>query len=153
MATNQTLNAEDIAFFRATVKDYLKLEEEIKILESAVKARKDRKKNLAETLLTFLVEKDISHVNLQGDFQGKQLLCKQSDTKTGIKLEDVEGALKQIISNEGDIQRTMQLIESQRKVVHKSKLKIAKIPKGTGGTGGGGEVSGIPAHLAYLHEA
>jgi hypothetical protein len=49
------LSPDDITFFKATIQDYLKLESEIKVLENAVKARKDRKKNLAETLLTFLL--------------------------------------------------------------------------------------------------
>ena len=145
--TSKALTDDDIVFFKATVQDYLKLEEEIKILEGAVRARKERKKNIAETLLTFLTEKDISHVNLQGDFQGKQLLCKKSDFKSGIKLEHVEDALKQIITNETDIKRTMTLIESQRKVVHKSKLKIAKVPKAPAPT----TADEVPKHLEYLY--
>jgi hypothetical protein len=145
--TSKELTSDDIAFFKVTVQDYLKLEEEIKILEGAVRARKERKKNIAETLLTFLTEKDISHVNLQGDFQGKQLLCKKSDFKSGIKLEHVEDALKQIITNETDIKRTMTLIESQRKVVHKSKLKIAKVPKAPAPT----TADEVPKHLEYLY--
>jgi hypothetical protein len=141
------LSPDDITFFKATIQDYLKLESEIKVLENAVKARKDRKKNLAETLLTFLVEKDISHVNLQGDFKGKQLLCKQSDTPSSIKLEDVETVLKQVITNETDVQRTIQLIEAQRKVIHKSKLKIAKIPKAKPEAA----TDTVPPHLEYLY--
>ena len=114
---------EDITFFKNAIQEYLKLEEEIKVLENAVKQRKEKKKNIGETILTFLVEKDISHVNLQGDFQGKQLHCQSVDVKSSLKIENVAEALKNIITNEEDLNKVIGHIEEQRTTTKKSKLK------------------------------
>lgn len=136
---------EDITFFKNAIQEYLKLEEEIKVLENAVKQRKEKKKNIGETILTFLVEKDISHVNLQGDFQGKQLHCQSVDVKSSLKIENIAEALKNIITNEEDLNKVIGHIEEQRTTTKKSKLKIAKI-KASKPTVSNEE---IPNHLEY----
>ena len=123
----ETNENDDITFFKTAVQEYLKLEEEIKILEQAVKQRKEKKKHIGDTILTFLIEKDISHVNLQGEFQGKQLHCHNTDVKSSLKIENITEALKKVITTEEDLNKAIGFIEEQRTVVQKSKLKIGKI--------------------------
>ena len=66
-----------IECFKKTIKQYLELDEEIKILEKACKVRKEKKKKLSECILSFIQEKDISYVNLQGNYKGKQIQSKE----------------------------------------------------------------------------
>ena len=146
----ETNENEDITFFKTAVQEYLKLEEEIKVLEQAVKQRKEKKKHIGDTILTFLIEKDISHVNLQGEFQGKQLHCHNMDVKSSLKIENIAEALKKVITTEEDLNKAIGFIEEQRTVVQKSKLKIGKI-KVAKGVSKADTTEEIQSHLEDLN--
>ena len=78
-----------IECFKKTIKQYLELDEEIKILDKASKVRKDKKKKLSECILSFIQEKDISYVNLQGNYKGKQIQSKEVIKKSSVNLKSV----------------------------------------------------------------
>ena len=54
-----------IEYFKKTIKQYLELDEEIKILEKAVKYPSEKKKSYQNVFYLLFKKKDISYVNLQ----------------------------------------------------------------------------------------
>ena len=159
---------EEIQFFKATIKDYLKLEEEIKVLQKGISQRRKKKNNLSDVILTFLQEKDISHVNLQGNFAGRQMKCNNKVSKSKLSDAEIRNVFNEFFKDDemGDnkVEQLMEIMESKKKVKEVSKLEINKI----GGrkkknaseqlssmindTSDGIEDSeAIPEHLQYLY--
>jgi len=75
-------------FFQKMLQDYLTTESELKMLNEAVKKRRDKKNNLSESILTFIKKNNIKKINLDGDFKGHQLAEKISKTST-ISKDDI----------------------------------------------------------------
>mgnify|MGYP001184348593 CR=1 FL=1 len=159
---------EEIQFFKATIKDYLKLEEEIKVLQKGISQRRKKKNNLSDVILTFLQEKDISHVNLQGNFAGRQMKCNNKVSKSKLSDAEIRNVFNDFFKDDemGDnkVEQLMEIMESKKKIKEVSKLEINKI----GGrkkknaseqlssiindTSDGNEDSeAIPEHLQYLY--
>ena len=57
-------NVEEIEFFKKSIQSFLKLEEELKVLNGAIKQRRAKKKELCETILAFILEKDLDSVKM-----------------------------------------------------------------------------------------
>lgn len=120
------MDEEETQLFKDVVQKFLLLDAEIKTLEKAIKDRKEKKKNYSETIMTFLQEQDISHINLHGEYNGKSMLL---DTRIS-KKKLMTGKAKEIIlsyfDNETEAVDLINKIlehETSREV---SKLKINK---------------------------
>ena len=122
---------EEIQFFKATIKDYLQIEEEIKVLQKGISQRRKKKNNLSDIILTFLQEKDISHVNLQGNFAGKQMKCNNKVSKAKLSDAEIRNVFNEFFKDDemGDnkVEQLMDIMESKKKVKEVSKLEINKI--------------------------
>ena len=159
---------EEIKFFKATIKDYLKLEEEIKVLQKGISQRRKKKNNLSDVILTFLQEKDISHVNLQGNFAGRQMKCNNKVSKSKLSDAEIRNVFNDFFKDDemGDnkVEQLMEIMESKKKIKEVSKLEINKISgrkkknaseqlsSMINDTSDGNEDSeAIPEHLQYLY--
>ena len=69
-------------FFQKLLQDYLNTESELRMLNEAMKKRREKKKNLSESILTFIKKNNIKKVNLDGDFKGHELAEKISKTSS-----------------------------------------------------------------------
>lgn len=158
--TEETDNQQEIQFFKKAVSDYLKINEEIKVLDGAIKQRREKKSCLSETIMTFLQEKDISHINLQGNLSGKQMLCEVKERKTSINPKTLEDVIKSYFDNQEEADKLLDMINDTRKTSTVSKLKIANPKKAKGRKKaaeleslikeGEGEAV-IPEHMKYLY--
>ena len=121
---NNTNSEEEIQFFTKSIQDYLKLEEEIKTIEAAVKNRKEKRKNLSETILTFLQENEISNVNMQGNFSGKQMRCSTIKKKTALTEKTISKSLVKYFNDPEEANKVLEAIFSNRSEVEVQKLKL-----------------------------
>lgn len=126
---NDEISEEEIQFFKDTVQQFLKLQDEITTLEKALKDRKSTKKKLSETISLFLNENDISHINLQGNYKGKEIRYDTITKKQNYNEKGMMNILMDCISNQEDIEKIYNKMEENRKVVKQSKLKLKKISK------------------------
>lgn len=115
---------EEIQFFTKSIQEYLKLEEEIKAIESAVKQRKEKRKKLSETILSFLQENEISHINLQGNFSGKQMKCTTIKKKTALNEKTISKSLENYFKDPEEANKVLEAIFTNRTEVEVHKLKL-----------------------------
>mgnify|MGYP001326486299 CR=1 FL=1 len=126
---NEEITDEEIQFFKDTVQQFLKLQDEITTLEKALKDRKSTKKKLSDTISLFLNEKDISHINLQGNYKGKEIRYDTITKKETYNEKGMMNILMGCISNQDDIEKIYTKMEENRKTKTVSKLKLKKISK------------------------
>ena len=62
-----------LEYFKACLKEYLKLDEEIKTLGKALRQRRDKQSNISQSLLIFLNRNEINQVQLEGTYTGQEL--------------------------------------------------------------------------------
>jgi hypothetical protein len=120
---------ECIKYFKESVKEYLKLEEEIKTLDKASKVRKEKRKNIGDSILSFIQQKDISHVKLQGNYKGKQIENHQTVKKSSVSFKTVTNIIFEHFDNIDDAKNLMDKINGQRTETSVSRLRIAKDKK------------------------
>ena len=85
--------------FNSSLTEYLRLTEEIKTLQKAVKIRRDRKENLSNIILTFLNQNNIKGIQLEGDYMGKQISEKKSVTTVGFSKSTLDKVLVDYFGN------------------------------------------------------
>ncbi len=120
-STEETIN-----YFKESIKSYLKLEEEIKILEKGVKVRKEKKKQYGETILSFIQSKDISYVKLQGNHQGKQMECQTSVKTSGVSYKKIIDTIVEHYEDPEDARNLINKINSNKVETKQSKLRVGK---------------------------
>ena len=120
-STEETIN-----YFKESIKSYLKLEEEIKILEKGVKVRKEKKKQYGETILSFIQSKDISYVKLQGNHQGKQMECQTTVKTSGVSYKKIIDTIVEHYDDPEDARSLISKINSNKVETKQSKLRIGK---------------------------
>ena len=120
-STEETIN-----YFKESIKSYLKLEEEIKILEKGVKVRKEKKKQYGETILSFIQSKDISYVKLQGNHQGKQMECQTTVKTSGVSYKKIIDTIVEHYEDPEDARSLINKINSNKVETKQSKLRVGK---------------------------
>ena len=120
------MDQEETTIFKDTVQKYLMLDAEIKTLEKALKDRKEKKKNYSETIMTFLQEQDISHINLQGDYNGKSMLLDTRTTKQKLITTKAREIILSYFDNQEEALKLLDKIVEQETSKEVSKLKINK---------------------------
>ena len=120
---------ECIKYFKESVKEYLKLEEEIKTLDRASKVRKEKRKNIGDSILSFIQQKDISHVKLQGNYKGKQIVNHQSVKTSNVSFKSVTNIIFEHFDNIDDAKNLMDKLNGQRVETNVSRLRISKEKK------------------------
>ena len=130
----------DMEYFKITLKEYLKVTEEIKAIQKAMKQRRDRLGDLEATLLAFLVKNDIKEVNLEGSYQGQDLIpLHQQRVKAPsagsiidiikAKLADKPELLKDITATIDGMKETVEVDKIKIGKAGSAKEKVAKVAK------------------------
>ena len=125
MSTSEEQNQ----FFQKILQEYLGVENELKMLLEATRKRKEKKKQLAESLLAFIKKNKINKVNLDGDFKGHQL-CEKITTTQNISKDEIMNIFENHFQEEKN-QEKFNLLQEQIKkktvVKESSKLSMQKI--------------------------
>jgi len=120
-----TINSQNIEVFNIALHQYLKIDEEIKALLEAIKVRTKTKKNLAETLSTYLRTNEIRNVNLGGSYKGKKLETKITYSSKGFSKENVTKVLYDELKEEAEVfDKIMESISRTNIITEKWNLKI-----------------------------
>ena len=110
-------------FFQKLLQDYLNTESELRMLNEAMKKRREKKKNLSESILTFIKKNNIKKVNLDGDFKGHELAEKISKTSSISKDE-----MMSIFQNHFELNDQFEQFENIQEEI-KSKTKVKETSK------------------------
>lgn len=112
--------------FKLCLKEYLKIDDEIKTLSAVLRQKRDRFETLSQTLLLFLNKHNINEVQLEGDYAGKQLVSqKQTKTKnaSGNSIIDI---IKQKVGHDNNLLNSILTeIENCKETDEVEKIKIA----------------------------
>lgn len=128
--TTTSNNIDNIDVFNVALHQYLKIDEEIKALLEAVKERNKSKKQIAETLKTFLKSNQIKSVNLSGNYKGKKLQNEISYNTTGFTKRSVAEAIQEELHEDEELfTKVMNAISSKTTVKEVSKIKLVNEPK------------------------
>jgi hypothetical protein len=117
---------ECLNYFKECLQEYLKLEEEIRTLEKATKLRRTKKNKLSESILSYIQQKDISHVKLQGNYKGKQIESRTSVKKSSVSFKTITNIIFEHFEDINDAKKLMEKINSNRTEKTTSKLRIGK---------------------------
>lgn len=126
---NNSNDGEDIQFFKGAIQEYLKQNDEISVLSDELNIRKSKQKNMGETIRTYIEEKDISHVNLQGNYSGKRIQTVRTETLSSIKESDIIDVLNNYFEDKNEVDKIIDLINATRIKRVRISLKIQKEKK------------------------
>jgi hypothetical protein len=145
-----SMNEADIEVFNTALHQYLRVNEEIKTLMDAIKTRNEIKKNLGETLSSFLKTNQIKNVNLDGSYKGKRLETVVSTTATGFNRATVTEAIYNELKEDQEIfDKIMQALSRTSVMKEVWKLKIVEEKQARkGGSSGIGTGKGKKKHNA-----
>lgn len=115
-------------YFKACLKEYLKLDEEIKTLNKALKQRRDKQSTLSQSLLVFLNKNDIGKIQLEGNYSGQELL---SDKVNKVKNPNATSILEiitaKLANNQELLKEITDEINAHKETVEVEKVKISKV--------------------------
>jgi hypothetical protein len=136
--TSTSMNEADIEVFNTALHQYLRVNEEIKTLMNAIKTRNEIKKNLGETLSSFLKTNQIKNVNLDGSYKGKRLETVVSTTASGFNRATVTEAIYNELKEDQEIfDKIMQALSRTSVMKEVWKLKIVEEKQASKGKGAG----------------
>ncbi len=133
----QSMDSANVEVFNTALHQYLRIDEEIKTLMQAIRTRNEMKKNLGETLSSFLQTNQIKKVDLDGSYKGKRLETVVKNTVSGFKRETVTEAIYNELKEDQEIfDKIMQALSRTSVMKEVWKLKIveekqARKPAGT----------------------
>lgn len=123
-ATEQQM---DMEYFKITLKEYLKVTEEIKAIQKAMKQRRDRLVDLEATLFAFLVKNDIKEVNLEGSYHGQDLVPLHQQRIKAPTAGSIIDIIKDKLSNNPELLKDITAtIEGMKETIEVDKIKIGK---------------------------
>jgi len=93
----------DVDGFNTALHQYLEIEEEVKVLLTALKQRNQKKKELGLSLSSYLQDNKINNVNLNGSYQGKKLVSTVSTKSIGFNKVSVTEAIYDELKNDEDV--------------------------------------------------
>lgn len=126
--TEEDIQYMNISLFNNTLQEFLKLDQEIKKISAALKARRDKKERLSEMILTFLKKNEMSQIELSGDYNGKEIKESISTSVTGFNKKNVNEVLMNYFENNiDDYNKIMKNIETKMVKKETTKLKMNKI--------------------------
>jgi len=123
---------DNVDAFNTALHQYLEIEEEVKVLLSAIKQRNQKKKELGLSLSSYLRENKIKNVNLGGTYQGKKLVSVASTTAVGFNKVSVTDAIYNELKDDEEVfAKIMEAIskKSVMKEIWKIKITDEKVSK------------------------
>ena len=125
--SNEEIN---LQYFKSTIKQYIKIDNEIKALSSAVKQRKDKLSGLKQILFTFLKNHDIANVELQGSHKGKEIVQYESERKVNATSSTILKILNDKLKDTPELLKSINdELDKHSKKVESQTVKIKKKPK------------------------
>ena len=124
-----TNSEEQNQFFQKILQEYLGVENELRMLLEATRKRKEKKKQLAESLLVFIKKNKINKVNLDGDFKGHQL-CEKITKSQNISKDEIMNIFENHFQEEKKEEKFNLIQEEIKKktiVKESSKLSMQKV--------------------------
>ena len=113
----------DQAFIVGNVKEWIKVYNEIRVLQSEMRSRKERKKQLTDALVDILRDSDIDGWNTK---EGKLEYVK-TKTKSAINKSHLREALSKFIKNPEQVDAMTQFIYETRVVKEKESIKRKQV--------------------------
>ena len=98
-----------------TVKEWIKIDNELKLLQTEIKTRKERKKQLSDSLVSILRDSDIDGWNTK---EGKLEYVK-TKTKTSLNKQHIKAALAKFIKDSDQVDAMTQFICESRGIKEK----------------------------------
>lgn len=111
--------SDDQAFVVENVKEWIKVDNEIRVLQKEMKDRKERKKDLTAALVNILRDSDIDGWNTK---EGKLEYVK-TKTKSALNKAHIREALAKFIENDEQVEAMTQFIYESRGVKEKESIK------------------------------
>lgn len=102
-----------------TVKEWIKIDNEMKLLQLEVKTRRERKKQLSDSLVEILRDSDIDGWNTK---EGKLEYVK-TKTKSSLNKQHIKAALSKFIKDEDQVDAMTQFIYESRSIKEKESIK------------------------------
>jgi hypothetical protein len=122
-----TINNANVEVFNTALHQYLRLDEEIKTLMQAIKTRNEMKKNLGETLSSFLRTNQIKKVDLDGSYKGKRIETVVSTSATGFSRATVTEAIYNELKEDQEVfDKIMQALSRTSVMKEVWRLKIVE---------------------------
>ena len=109
---------------KETIKEWLSIDNEMKVLQSELKTRRLRKKDLSDSLVGILKESGIDGWDTK---DGKLEYC-MTKTKSSLNKAHIKTALSKFIQNEAEVELMTKFIYDSRGVREKESIK-RKVPK------------------------
>lgn len=120
----------NLQYFKSTIKQYIKIDNEIKALSSAVKQRKEKLHGLKAILFTFLKNHDIDNVELQGSHKGKEIIQYESERKVNATSATILKILNEKLKNTPELLKSINdELDKHSKKVESQTVKIKMKPK------------------------
>jgi hypothetical protein len=118
----------NIELFKMTLKEYLKLDEEIKTICKCLKERREKIEALNSTLLAFLNKNEINQVQLEGAYQGQELVPAKTQKTKSPGANSILDIVKLKLADKPELLNEItQEIEGLRETVEVEKIKISKV--------------------------
>jgi predicted nucleic acid-binding Zn-ribbon protein len=115
--------SDDQKFVVENVKEWIKIDNEIRVLQNEMKSRKERKKELTDALVNILRDSEIDGWNTK---EGKLEYVK-TKTKTSLNKAHIKAALAKFIKNDEQVDAMTQFIFESRGVKEKESIKRKQV--------------------------
>jgi|TARA_B110000495_G_C22967436_1_gene567506 hypothetical protein len=113
MNDSDDINEGELTEFKAQLKQWLAIDEEINKYESKIKELKKLKKKILEPqITTFMVNHNVKDINTQ---VGK-IRCNERKQKKPLNKINIRGNLSQVITDDSQIEQAMDLIMNNREI-------------------------------------
>jgi hypothetical protein len=130
-STDTSSSGIDINHFKLCLKEYLKLDDEIKTLQTVLRNKRTKIEGLEETLLIFLEKNNINQVQLEGDYQGKELVSQKLTRTKNVSSNSLIDIVKSKCSTNQTLYASiMDEIENQKETNEVAKIKISSSKSG-----------------------
>lgn len=111
-----------------TLNEFLKIDQEIKKLQHALKARKEKKIRLSEMILVYLKKNEIESIQLSGQYKGKFIGEMKTTTASGFNRDTVDKVLIDYFENNiEDYEKVRKQIDNKMVKKTSTKLTMGKI--------------------------
>ena len=120
-----------LEYFKACLKEYLKLDEEIKLISKALRQRRDKQTNLSQSLLIFLNKNEINQVQLEGTYAGQELIPDKVNRVKGPSATSILEIVNAKLAENPDLLKSItDEIDAHKEAVEVEKVKISKAKTG-----------------------
>ncbi len=115
-------------YFKASLKEYLKLDEEIKTLAKALRQRRDKQVNLSQALLLFLNKNEINQVQLEGTYAGQELVPNKQNRVKNPNATSIMDIIKSKLADNQELLKSItDEIDAHKETIEVEKVKISKV--------------------------